>query len=92
MLLDVAVYGGLQVDDGMEDPALEPPAGQGGKEALDSIEPGGRCRREVEHPPGMTSEPGADLGLLVRGVVVEDGVDDLATSRSMALRKRMSSW
>ena len=66
----------------MEDPALEPPAGQGGKEALDSIEPGGRCRREVEHPPGMASEPGTDLGLLVRGVVVEDGVPFIADADS----------
>src|ERR1019366_1176859 len=33
---------------------------------------------EVEHPSGMTSQPGADLGMFVGPVVVEEGVDDLS--------------
>ena len=38
-------------------------------------------------------EPGADLGMLVGGVVVEDDVDLLpaGTSASIAFRKRMNS-
>ena len=33
---------------------------------------------EMEHPPGMPREPGAHLGMLVDGIVVEDRVDQLA--------------
>ena len=37
-------------------------------------------------------EPGADLGMLVGGVVVEDDVDlPAGTSASIAFRKRMNS-
>jgi len=72
-----AIDGGLEINERVEDAAFEPSAGQGGEEALDGVEPGGRCRREVEDPSGMTYEPGTDLGLLVGGVVVEDGMDDL---------------
>ena len=32
----------------------------------------------MERPPRMAAEPGAGLGMLVNGVVVEDGVDHLA--------------
>src|SRR6188472_3056749 len=78
VLVEIAVDGGLEVDQGMEDTALEPTAGEGCEEGLDGVGPrtGGRC--EVEGPAGVTSEPGTDLGVLVGGVVVEDGVDQLA--------------
>jgi hypothetical protein len=33
---------------------------------------------EVEHPARMARQPGADLGVLVGGIVVKDGVDELA--------------
>ncbi len=36
---EVAVDRGLDVDDGMEDAALETPLGQPGEEALDGVEP-----------------------------------------------------
>ena len=49
-----------------------------GEEALDGIEPGARGRREVEDEARVPVEPGADLGMLVGGVVVEDDVDDLS--------------
>ena len=77
-----------------EDAALEPALGQLGEEALDGVEPGGRGRREVEGEARMAAEPGADLGMLVGGVVVEDDVDDLAgrdLAPRSALRKRMNS-
>ena len=39
MLLDEAVDGGLQIDNGVEDAVFQPPPGQLCKEALDGIEP-----------------------------------------------------
>ena len=35
-------------------------------------------RREVERPARMPGQPSLDLGMLVRGVVIEDGVDRLS--------------
>ena len=43
-----AVDGGLEVDDGAQDPAFQSSSGEFGEAALDSIEPGARGRREVE--------------------------------------------
>ena len=83
MLLDVALDGGLQIDDGMEDAALQALSGQGGEEILDGVEPGSRCRCEMEDPAGMTLEPGHDLGMFVRAIVVEDDMDHL-TGRHLA--------
>ncbi len=77
MLVDVALDGGLQVDDGMEDAALQALSGQGGEEVFDGVEPGTGCRREVEDPSGMTLEPGHDFLMFVRSVVVEDDMDHL---------------
>ena len=71
---EVAVDGGLEIDDAGEHAALEPLPGQLGKEPFDGIEPGGRGRGEMEMEPRMTFEPGADLGVLVRRVVVDDQV------------------
>ena len=42
MLLDVAVDGGLEVDDGAEDAAFEASAGERGEEAFEVAGPGGR--------------------------------------------------
>ena len=39
VLADEAIDGSLEIDDGMEDAVLEPPARQLGEEALDGIEP-----------------------------------------------------
>ena len=78
MLVDVSLDGGLQIDDGMEDAALQALSGEGGEEILDGVEPGPRCRREVEDPAGMTFEPGDDLGMFVCAIVVEDDMDHLA--------------
>lgn len=40
MLFDVALDGSLQVDDGMEDAALQALSGQAGEEVFDGVEPG----------------------------------------------------
>src|SRR3546814_10860201 len=49
VLAHEAVDGGLEVDDGVEDAALEPSPGELGEEAFDSIEPGagGRDRKST---------------------------------------------
>src|ERR1700693_1517578 len=72
---EVAVNGGLEIDDTAEDATLEPLPGQFGEEALDRIEPGRRGRGEVEMEPRMSLEPGADPGMLVRRVVVDDQME-----------------
>jgi hypothetical protein len=74
---DEAVDGGLQVDQTPEYAMLEPPPGQLGEEAFDGVQPGRRCRCEVEGPARVAGQPGPDLVLLVRRVVVEDHVDSL---------------
>ena len=45
------------------------------EETLDGVEPTGRGGREMEAPARMTAQPFDHLGVLVSGVVVEDGVD-----------------
>ena len=59
VLGDVAVDGGLQVDDRVEAAAPEAAAGQRREEGLDGVEPGARGRREVERPARMAGEPRA---------------------------------
>src|SRR6202034_4316928 len=76
-LAEEAVDRGLELDDRAEGAAFEPTPGQLGEEALHGVEPGGRGRGEMEDEPRMPTEPGANFGMLVGGVVVEDEVDDL---------------
>ena len=78
MLGEETIDGGLQFDDGSEHATLEPPLGQRGKEALDSIEPRGGGRRKVERPTRMAGQTCADLRMLVGGVIVGDGMDQFA--------------
>src|SRR5271155_257382 len=78
VLAEIAVDRGLQVNQRREDAALQAPPGQGGEKALDRIGPGARGRGEMKGPARMAAEPSADLGMLVDGVVVEDGMDELA--------------
>lgn len=77
MLGDVAIDGGLQVDDGMEHAPLEATLRQFGEEALDGVEPGKRGRGEVDGEALMAVEPGTHLVVLMGGVIVEDDVDGL---------------
>src|SRR5207253_1690112 len=58
--------------------AAEAALGQLGEEALDGVEPGGRGRGVMEGEAWMAPEPSPRLGMLVRAVVVEDHVNDLA--------------
>ena len=60
MFVEIAVDGGLQVDDGSEDAPSEALAGEFGEEALDGIEPGTGFRGEVEAPARVPGEPGFD--------------------------------
>ena len=50
-----------------EHAALEPFLGKICEEALDGIEPGGRCRGEVEDEAWMFGDPFQDVGVLVSG-------------------------
>jgi hypothetical protein len=78
VVVEEAVNGGLKVDDGAEDAALDPALAQCGEEALDGVEPRGRGGREVESPARMTRQPFSHLRMLVGGIVVEHGVNGLA--------------
>ena len=78
VLTEVAIDGGLEIGDRVEDAAAEAAPGQGGEEGLDGVQPGPGCRGEVEHPARVAAEPLDDLGRLVGAVVVEHDVDDLA--------------
>ena len=93
MLFDEAVDGGLESDDGVKHAAFQPSVGQLGEEALDGVQPGTRRRHEVEGPARMPGKPGADLGLFMGGVVVEDDVTALSDGSSAftAFRNRMNS-
>ena len=70
--------GGLEVGDGGERAALEASACELGEEAFDGIEPGCRGWSEVERPARMLGQPFTHLGMLVGGIVVDDGMDILA--------------
>src|ERR1700722_15226487 len=78
MFDDEAIDCCLQVDDRQEDATFQSPLCELGEEALDGVEPGCRCGREVEGPAGMPSQPLAHLRVLVGCVVVDDGVDLLS--------------
>ena len=77
-LVEEAVDGDLEVDNGAEDAAFQAPLRELRKEALEGIEPGAGGRHEVEGEALVAAEPGAHLGMLVGGVVVEDHMDALA--------------
>jgi len=78
VIFEETIDRGLEVDHGSEDAAFEAALGEGGEEALDSIEPGCRSRCELEGPARVPRQPSADGGMFVGGVVVHDGVDGLA--------------
>jgi hypothetical protein len=61
VLAEVAINRGLEVDERMENAALQSPTGERCEEGLDRIGPraGGRC--EMKHPARVPSEPSAHL-------------------------------
>ena len=72
------VDGGLERDDGVEDAAFEALLAQLGEEAFNRVEPGGGGRGEVEGPTRVTLQPLQHFWVLVGGVVIDDGMDQLA--------------
>jgi hypothetical protein len=68
---EIAVDGGLEVDDRMKSAALEATLRQCCEEALDRVESRARGRREVEGETQMAVEPGTHFGL-VGGVAEAD--------------------
>ena len=72
VVLQVGFDCGLEFGDTMENATADGVAGDQAEEALDLIDPGGRCGREVEMEAGVVLEPSLDLGVLVRCVVVDD--------------------
>ena len=62
MILDVAADGFLQFFHGFEDSAPDTPRGDDREEALDRVEPGCRCWREVEDPSWVVCQPFLDPG------------------------------
>jgi hypothetical protein len=81
VLVEEPVDRGLKVCDGSEHTALEPSVGQDGKEAFYGIQPRSGRGRKVEGPSRMADEPFAHFGMLVGGVVVDDGVGRFSRGR-----------
>ena len=65
-----------------KDPSTQTLGAQVPKEALHHVEPRGACRREVQMKARMLFQPGLDLGMFVRGVVIQDQVQ-------VAIRRRL---
>ena len=78
VIFEEAFDGDLKVCDGAEHAALETPLGQYGEETLDGVEPGRGGGCEVKEAALMAREPLENGGMLVSGVVVENGMDGFA--------------
>ena len=78
MIVEIAIDGGLQVDDGVKASAPDAFSRQGGEEGFDCVKPRSGCRREVEPPAGMAHQPLLDLGMLVGGVVIDHSFDQFS--------------
>ncbi len=76
--LDVARDGVFELGNGFEDAASDSSARDRREKPFDGVEPGGGRRGEVEGPSWMRGEPFQDIGMFVRGVIVDDGVNELA--------------
>src|ERR1700730_15148427 len=64
--------------DGFEDAAPDSSARDRRAKPFDGVDPRGGRRGEVEGPSWMRGEPSQDIGMFVRGVIVDDGVNELA--------------
>src|SRR5690349_6563468 len=89
-VVDVALDGGLKLDDGMEDAAPQALVGQLGKEAFDHVDP--RCRgwREMRVEAGVALQPTLHLRMLVGLVVVGDQVK-IEVGRGVAVDSRQEA-
>ena len=81
MLLQIAVDGGLQIGDRAEHAAPDALAGHLGEEIFHGVEPRPGGRGEVEDPARVAGKPGFDLGMLMGGVIVENGCTRLPAAR-----------
>jgi hypothetical protein len=84
VLLDVVEDRSLQLLNAGEDAAPELVFGQVAEEALDHVEPTAGGGGEVEVEAGMACGPAQHVGMLVRGVVVDDEMK-LLVLRSLAV-------
>ena len=82
MFRQEAIDGRLQIDNALEDATLQAALGENSEKALDSIQPRGRSRREVKCKAWMPGEPLDDFRVLMRGIIIEDHMDDLAGRES----------
>ena len=64
VLAEIAVDRGLQINQRMEDTALQASAGEGGEEALDRIGPRARGRGEMKGPARVSPSQARTLGCL----------------------------
>lgn len=75
---DVAGDCRFEIIDRAKDAPLEAVPREFGEEPFDGVQPGARRGREVEGLPRVIGEPRHDVGVLVSGVIVEDGMDHLS--------------
>ena len=85
---DEAIAGGLEINEGVEDAALEPPPGEFSEEALDGVEPRRRCWRKVEDKPLVAIEPSPGLWMLTGRRQTGKGRDNIVKY----LFLQMSQW
>ena len=71
---DVVIDGRLQLGHAGEHAAPDALVGDVAKESLDHVEPGSAGGREMDVKARVPGQPGQHLGVLVRGVVVNDQV------------------
>ena len=84
MVVDVVVDGIDQGLDALERAATDALVSNLSEPAFDKVQPGARCRDEVQMEPWVSSEPGFYTGMLVSAVIVHDQVQ-VDTGRSLAV-------
>ncbi len=75
---NVGSDGCLKVGDGFENAVSDGPSGQDREEILESVELRSGCWGEMVRPTRIVRQPLQKLRMLVRGVVVDHGVDHLS--------------
>ena len=63
----------------LKTPRFKASLGENGEEAFHGIQPRGRGWCEVKCEARMPRQPGDDFRVLMRGIVIEDHMDDLAS-------------
>ena len=79
---EILFQGGHQLWHAVEDAPPQPLLSVVAEEALHHIEPGCACRGEVQMKAQVPGQPSLHLGVLVRGVVVQNQMD-------LAVRRRL---